>query len=60
MVDPGVSIKRVHEGQYSIEKVNALLRKGGINIQHMQELIALPALSVDWREMFQKRMEKYG
>ena len=60
LIQPGTSIKRIHEGSYSIEKANALLRKGGANIAYMKELIDLPALSDGWRAMFQKRVEKYG
>lgn len=58
LVEPDASIKRIHEGSFSIEKANALLRKGGANIQHMEELVSLPALSADWREMMQKRLDK--
>lgn len=60
LIQPGTSIKRIYEGSYSIEKANALLRKGGANIVDMKELIDLPALSDGWRVMFQKRVEKYG
>jgi MOSC domain-containing protein YiiM len=60
LIQPGTSIKRIYEGSYSIEKANALLRKGGANIAYMKELIDLPALSDGWRVMFQKRVEKYG
>ena len=59
LVEPETPIKRIHEGQYPIEKANALLRKGGANIKHIQELISLPALSNSWREMLHKRMDKY-
>lgn len=60
LLEAGALMKRIHAGQFSIEKANALLRKGGANIQHMQELISLPALSEDWREMFQKRLSKHA
>lgn len=59
LVEPGALIKRIHKDEFSVEKANALLRRGGANIEHMQELISLPALSDDWREMFQKRLSKY-
>jgi MOSC domain-containing protein YiiM len=59
LIERGALIKRIHEDGFSVEKANALLRKGGANIKHMQELISLPALSVDWREIFQKRLSKY-
>ena len=59
LVKPGTLIKRIHEGSYSVEKANALLRKGGTNIQYMQELISLRALSDGWREMLQKRLDKH-
>ena len=59
LVKPGTLIKKVYQGHYSIEKANALLRKGGTNIQQMQELISLKALSDNWREMLKKRMNKY-
>ncbi len=52
------TIKRIHVGKFSIEKANALLRKGGTNIGHIEELISLEALSNDWKEMFQKRLDK--
>jgi len=59
MVKPGILIKKIYQGYYSIEKANALLRKGRANIQQMQDLISLKALSNNWREMLQKRMKKY-
>ena len=59
LVKPDTLIKKVYQGHYSIEKANALLRKGGTNIQQMQELISLKALSDNWREMLKKRMNKY-
>lgn len=59
LVEPGAPVKRIHKDGFSIEKANALLRKGGANIQHMQELVSLPALSDEWRKMFQKRLSKY-
>ncbi len=59
LVEPGVPVKRIHKGEFSIEKANALLRKGGANIQHMKELVSLPALSGEWREKLQKRLIKY-
>lgn len=59
LVESGTPIKRIHKGQFSIEKANALLRKGGGNIQHMQELITLPALSDEWRKLTQKYLDKY-
>jgi len=58
LVEPGALVKRIHKGRFSVEKANALLRKGGANIEQMEELIALPALSDDWREMLQKRLNK--
>ena len=59
LVEPEALIKRIHEGRFPIEKANALLRKGGTNIQHMQELISLPALADDWKGMLQKRLDRY-
>jgi MOSC domain-containing protein YiiM len=58
LVEPNSLIKRIDKGSFSIEKANALLRKGGINTEQMQELISLPALSEEWREMFQKRLKR--
>jgi MOSC domain-containing protein YiiM len=59
LIQPGTSIKRIYEGQFSIEKANALMRKNGAKIQDMKKLITLPSLSDSWREMIQKRIEKY-
>ncbi len=59
LVEPEAEVKRIHKEGFSVEKANALLRKGGANIQHMQELVSLSALSGEWREMFQKRLSKY-
>ena len=60
LVEPGASMKLIEKdpSRFSIEKANALLRKGGSNIKHMEELISLQALSKDWREMFEKRLKK--
>ncbi len=59
LVEPGAPIKRIHKDKFSIEKANALFRKGGANIQHMKELVSLSALSDEWREKLQKRLIKY-
>ena len=58
LVEPGAILNRIHEGHFSIEKANALLRRGGKNIQHMRELINIKALSEEWKDMFQKRLLK--
>lgn len=58
LVEPDALVKRIHKGTFSIEKTNALLRKGGSNIEQMQELISLSALSEDWRGMIEKRLKK--
>ncbi len=58
LVEPDALVKRIHRGTFSIEKANALLRKGGANIEQMQELISLTALSEDWRGMMEKRLKK--
>lgn len=57
-VEPDAIIKRIDKGSFSIEKANALLRKGGLNTEHIQELISLPALSDDWRGMLEKRLNR--
>ena len=61
LVEPGDTINLFHKdpSEFSVEKANALLRKGGINIQYMEELISHPALSSDWREMIQKRLNRF-
>ena len=58
LVEPDVIIKRIEKGSFSIEKANALMRKGGSNTEQMQELISLPALSDDWRGMLEKRLNR--
>ena len=60
MVEPGSLIKLIHKDPncFSVEKANALLRKGGANIKHIEELISLSALSDEWREIIQKRLNK--
>ena len=58
LVEPGAILNRIHEGHFSIEKANALLRRGGKNIQHIRELINIKALSEEWKDMFQKRLLK--
>lgn len=54
-------VKKIYNDpdKFSIEDANALLRKGGSNIERMEKLISLQALSADWKEMFQKRLIKY-
>jgi MOSC domain-containing protein YiiM len=58
LVAPSSLVKKIKNGSFSIEKTNALLRKGGSNAEQIQELISLPELSDDWRGMFQKRLNK--
>ena len=60
LVETNSLLKRIHKdpSEFSIEKANALLRKGGANIEHIEELISLSALSDEWRKMFQKRLSK--
>ena len=58
LVEPGSLVKKIKNGSFSIEKANALLRKGGSNAEQMQELISLPDLSDDWRGMLQKRLNR--
>jgi MOSC domain-containing protein YiiM len=58
LVEPGSLVKKIKKGSFSIEKANALLRKGGSNAEQMQELISLPDLSDDWRGMLQKRLNR--
>ena len=57
-IDTQLSIQRIHKGSFSIEKANALLRKGGKNIADIEELLALEALSDDWRQIFLKHLGK--
>ena len=58
LVKPDATLQRIHKGSFTIEKANALLRKGGSNTEQMEELISLSALSDDWREMLQKRLNR--
>lgn len=58
LIEPDAVIKRIHQGTFSIEMANALLRKGGSNTEQLQELISLPELSEDWRAMLQKRLNR--
>lgn len=60
-IDTGSSIKKIYNdpAKFSIEDANALLRKGGSNIEQMENLISLQALSEEWKEMFKKRLLKF-
>jgi len=58
LIEPGSLVKKIKNGSFSIEKANALLRKGGSNVEQMQELISLSDLSDDWRGMLQKRLNR--
>ncbi len=60
VVKTGSLLKRIHKdpNEFSIEKANALLGKGGSNPQCMEELISIQALSNQWREMMQKRLAR--
>jgi MOSC domain-containing protein YiiM len=58
LVKPGSRVTKIKYGSFSIEKANALLRKGGSNVEQIQELISLSELSDDWREMLQKRLNR--
>jgi MOSC domain-containing protein YiiM len=60
VVETGSLLKRIHKdpNEFSIEKANALLGKGGSNPQCMEELISIQALSNQWREMMQKRLAR--
>jgi MOSC domain-containing protein YiiM len=57
-IDTKLSIQRICKGSFSIEKANALLRKGGKNIADIEELLSLEALSDDWRQIFLKHLGK--
>ena len=60
LVESGSTLKLIHKDAngFSIENANALLRKGGMNVQNMEDLISLPALSNSWRIMIQKRLDR--
>ncbi len=60
VVETNSPVKRIYKDpdEFSVEKVNALLRKGGTNITHIEKLISLPALSDEWRKLFQIRLNK--
>jgi MOSC domain-containing protein YiiM len=58
LVEPDSLVKIIKKGSFSIEKANALLRKGQSNEEQMQELISLSDLSDDWRGMLQKRLNR--
>jgi MOSC domain-containing protein YiiM len=58
LVKPSSRVTKIKYGLFSIEKANALLRKGGSNVEQIQELISIPELSDDWREMLQKRLNR--
>jgi MOSC domain-containing protein YiiM len=53
-------LKKTQKGsnEFSIEKANALLRKGGSNIPDMEELISIQALSDEWQKLIQKRLSR--
>ena len=57
-IEPNAIIKRVHKENFSIEKVNALFRKGGANIEQLQELISLPSLSGKWKKKIENRLNR--
>ena len=60
MMKTGSLVKIIHKdpNEFSIEKANALLHKGGSNAQYMEELISIQALSSQWREMMRKRLDR--
>ena len=60
LVESGSTLKLIHKDAngFSIENANAHLRKGGMNVQNMEDLISLPALSNSWRIMIQKRLDR--
>jgi MOSC domain-containing protein YiiM len=53
-----VKIAQKGSNEFSIEKVNALLRKGGANIPDMEALISIQALSDEWQKLIQKRLNR--
>jgi MOSC domain-containing protein YiiM len=58
LIEPGSLVKKIKNGSFSIEKANALLRKGESNVEQIQKLISLSELSDDWRGMLQKRLNR--
>ena len=58
IVEPDAVIKRIHQGSFSIEMANALLRKGGSTTEQVQKLISLPELSEGWKVMLHKRLKR--
>jgi MOSC domain-containing protein YiiM len=59
-VEPSSFLNRIRKGpgEFSIERVNALFLKGGANVQEMEELISIEALSDSYKEMTLKRLNK--
>ena len=57
-IEPNAIIKRIHKENFSIEKVNALFRKGGANLEQLQKLISLPGLSDGWKKKAENRLNR--
>ena len=57
-IKPGSTVERIQEGQgkISIEMVNVLMSKEKKNLDLLKKVVSLQALSVEWREKFQKRL----
>jgi len=57
-VEPDSVLERIQEGlgKISIEMINVLMFKEKKNPDLLKKVVSLQALSVDWREKFQKRL----
>ncbi|MBC8285440.1 MAG: MOSC domain-containing protein [Nitrospinae bacterium] len=59
LVNPNSKVKKIKDGQenISIDDINSLMFKEKKNIDLLRKVVNLEALSLEWREKFQKRLE---
>ena len=58
MVQPDSEIRKIKDGKenISIEIINILMFKEKKNMDLLRKVVELEALSIEWREKFQKRL----
>lgn len=61
-VEPGAAIEKVQDGlgKISIDKINTLMFKEKNDINLLSKVVSQEALSLEWREKFEKRLKSHA
>jgi len=57
-VEPGATIEKIKDGlgKFSIDKINSLMFKEKKKFDLLRKVVRQEALSLEWREKFEKRL----